>query len=390
MTSSSTLLAQTVPAPDGWRVVLIPGTDKMLDELAQSDTADQSNGAISRPSPPMFEPSVAVDGERVLYSALYDTAPQVFLYDIPTGKVTQLTDNPPVTYLEQVQVQISGEWAAWMKGYNTGDIYLRNLITGETKQFTPHQTVTSWRVVGNRLAWEEARQLHDSQLYLYDPAVGSLQTIDAAYGLLCFDIDSQHIAWAGGPGLNEIYLYDLASAETKKVLQDSQQNGESIVVNGDILAWTGRIGERTTLVAYRLGTGVKKVIDTFGPFNPELQSDGRYVAWNRGENETGTEVRVYDTKTGKTIDLGLGGTWPSIDGGRVSWLRYSFPIPPGGEVLMVRDLADGPTTQLTEGQQSDQPPVVNGGHVVWSRRNSDPTSFPGRGIFVATAPANLP
>ena len=169
-TSSSTLPAQTVPAPDGWSVTLIPGTDKMLGELAQSDNPEQSNVTMSHPAPPTFEPSVAVDGERVVYSALYDKAPQVFLYDIPTGKVTQLTDNPPVTYLEQVQVQISGDWVAWMKGYNTNDIYLRNLITGETKQFTPHQTVTSWRLVGNRLAWEEAAQLHDSQLYLYDPA----------------------------------------------------------------------------------------------------------------------------------------------------------------------------------------------------------------------------
>lgn len=214
--------------------------------------------------------------------------------------------------------------------------------------------------------------------------VGSIQTIDAAHGLLSFDIDNTHIAWAGGPDLNELYLYDLASGETRKVTQDSQQNGESIVVKGDILAWTGRTGDRTTLVVYRLSTGQKKVVDEFGPFNPELQSDGRYVAWNRGEDDTGTEVWVYDTETGRTIDLG--GTWPSIDDGRIAWLR-SLPGPAGQDVLIVRDLASGPTTQLTNSQWSDQPPAVDGGHVVWSRRNSDPSSSQGRGIFVATAPA---
>ena len=73
-------------------------------------------------------------------------------------------------------------------------------------------------------------------------------------------------------------------------------------MKGDILAWTGRTGERTTLVVYRLDTGEREVLDEFGPFNPELQSDGRYVAWNRGEEDTGTAVWVYDTEpAGRSI-----------------------------------------------------------------------------------------
>jgi hypothetical protein len=139
------------------------------------------------------------------------------------------------------------------------------------------------------------------------------------------------------------------------------------------------------MVVYRLDTGEKKVVDEFGPFDPELQSDGRYVAWNRGEEDTGTAVWVYDTETGETVDLG--GTWPSIDDGRVAWLRF-LPSREGREVVMVRDLAGGPTTQLTDSRWSDQPPAVNGGHVVWARRNSDSRSSEGRGIFVATAPAS--
>ena len=254
-----------------------------------------------------------MDGDRVVYSALYDEAPQVYLYDIPSGEVTQLTDDAP----GELSGAAAGTDIRRLGGVDEGlqqdDIHLLNLMTGKTRQFTPQQTVVLWRLVGGRLAWEEMEQLHEAQLYLYDPAVGSVQTIDAARGLLSFDIDEEHIAWAGGPGWNEYYLYDLASGETDKVAEDSQQNGESVVVKDDILAWTGRTGDRTTLVVHRLDTGEKKAVDEFGPFNPELQSDGRYVAWNRGEKDTGTEVWVYDTETGQTIDLG--GTWPSIDEG---------------------------------------------------------------------------
>jgi hypothetical protein len=395
--SSSTLLdfenleeqpatAQTVPALDGWSITLIPGTDKMIAELEQVNDTGQSNMTTVGPGPLMFDPSVAVDGDRVVYSALYDKATQVYLYDIPSGEVTQLTDDAPAKYLEQLQVQVSGDWVAWMRGYPTNAIHLRNLVTGETKQFTPHPTVVSWRLVGNQLAWEEMEQLHEAELYLYDPAVGSVQTIDAAHGLLSFDMDDKHIAWGGGSGWNEYYLYNLANGETEKVAQDSQQSGEFVVVKGDILAWTARTGDRTTLVVHRLDTGEEKVVDEFGPFNPELQSDGRYVAWNRGEEATGTAVWVYDTETGETIDLG--GTWPSIDDGRVAWLGF-FPGR-GREVVMVRDLAGGLTTHLTNSRWGDQPPSISGGQIVWARRNSDPSSSEGRGIFVATAPADPP
>jgi hypothetical protein len=61
---------QTVPAPNGWSIRLIPGTDKMLAGLEETDEADQSNVTMSRPAPTEFLPSVAVDGERVAYSAL--------------------------------------------------------------------------------------------------------------------------------------------------------------------------------------------------------------------------------------------------------------------------------------------------------------------------------
>lgn len=206
-------------------------------------------------------------------------------------------------------------------------------------------------------------QLHHAQLYLYDPAVGSVQTIEAAYGLLSFDIDHRHIAWAGGAGWNECYLYDLAGSATERVATGSEQNGEFVVVKGDILAWTGRTGERTTLEVHRLDTSDQRGVDEFGPFNPMLQSDGRHVAWNRGEEATGPEVWVYDTESGDTVDLG--GTSPSIDEGRVAWLQF-FPGR-GREVVMVRNLAGGPATQLTNSRWGDRPPVVSGDHVVWAR-----------------------
>jgi len=371
---------ETVPAPTGWSITLIPGTDHMIGRLPEPEAAEETGATWSRPAPPTFEASVAVDGDRVVYSALYDKAPQVYLFDMAGGTVTQLTDDAPGSYLQQVGVQISGDWVAWMRGYSDGDIHLRNVVTGESKVFAPQQPIITWRLAGGRLAWQEARDIHDGDLYLYDPEVGSVETIAAAHGLLSFDLDADHLAWAGGAAWNEVYLHEFASGQNRKVIEDSEQNGEFVVVKGDVLAWTRRTGDRTTLVVYRLDTDEEKVIDEFGPFNPELQTDGRYLVWNRGEQETGTEVRVYDTETGQA-STGTRGTWPSIDGGLFAWLGW---LGGGEEVVSVRDLAGDTVVELSASQANEQPPVVDGDHVVWVCRNPDPVSSEGRGIFVAT------
>jgi hypothetical protein len=196
---------QTLPAADGWTIKLIPGTDKMRVQYDQIPTAGggASNETWSPPAPPTFEPSVAIEGNRVVYSAFYDKRPQVYLYDIASGTVTQLTHDaadPQTAYGEQVQVQISGDLVAWQRGYNDQPIYLHNLATGATKQFQPHNNFTSWRLTGGRLAWAEGIEPHGAQLHLYDPAVGSPQTIASAHGLLGFTMDDKHIAWTGGAG----------------------------------------------------------------------------------------------------------------------------------------------------------------------------------------------
>jgi hypothetical protein len=384
---------QTLSSVDGWTITLIPGTDKIrgqYDQIPESVGLSSNQGG-SPPGPSTFEPSVATDGGRVVYSAYYGGRPQVYLYDIASGTVTQVTNDPAdsqAAYGEMIQVQISGDWVAWQRGNNTGAIFLHNLATGETRQFQPRETVTSWRLTGGRLAWVEGIGLQQAQLYLYDPAVGSPQTIASAHGLVGFAMDNKHLAWVGGANGNEMCLYDLATGKTKKVTDASQHPGD-LVLRDDVLAWVERYGDLSKLFVCSVQTGETKELDEFGPFNPELQSDGRYLAWNRGEEATGTEVRVYDTKTGVVIELGdvtvEEDSWPALDAGRIAWTRAYRQVGKAmtNEVIMVRDLPDGPALQLTDSPWIDQPPSMSGDHIAWTR-DSSPDGVPSRAIFVAS------
>ncbi len=373
------------PSTNGWTITLIPGTDKML--LNKPRTLPTLGGTYSIPPPPLFVPDVAVDGNRVLYTGLYDRNPQVYLYDTDSGNVTQLTDDQTLSF---GQPQLSGDWAAWVADDGRGHLYLRNLVGGTAREFVPQATVTTYRLVGGRLAWQEGIDPGSNRLLLYDPTVGSVQLVAAADGLRCFDIDQEHLVWAGGPDGTEIFLYDLATGQAAKLLQVSQPV-EFVSLKGEVVAWADRTGDRTAVHVYRLDTRESKTLDTFGPFNPELVTDGRYVVWSGGEQARGTYVKGYDTLAGRALDFGIGDfheSWPNLGDGRVAWLHF-FPGRPR-EVVMVKDLSTGLTTQLSDSPFVDHPPALGGGHIVWARHNPIGGSSEGHGVLVAAAPPTTP
>ncbi|MGI5939677.1 MAG: hypothetical protein ACOX8V_03165 [Thermoleophilia bacterium] len=391
------LPAQALAPTDGWTVSLIPGTDKMLHGLGdvgqsslreEGRQTDETTRALApATSPPSFFPTWAVDGGRVIYSAFYGESPQVYLYDILSDQVTQLTDDgtdAETIELKQVQVRISGDWAAWIRGYGygQGDINLCNLASGETRQFTPRAPVASWRLIGDRLVWqEEAAEPGAGNLYLYDPAVDSTREIVAAHGLICFATDGERIAWAGGRDGTEIYVSDFAGGDVRKVANASSKVG-AIVVKNDVFAWSEQADDYTTRVVRRSNTGEQTVVDTSGAFylSLDLQTDGRYVTWNHKEGLVGNEVWLYDTESGEKIELA--GSAVNLDSGRLVWTQVGM----GRDMVMVRDLATGLTTQLTNNPWSQRFPVVSGEHVVWYQYDAYSASPLGRGIFVATAP----
>jgi hypothetical protein len=339
-------------------------------------------GTCSVPPPVLFVPEVAVDGNRVLYTGLYDRNPQVYLYDTDSGKVTQLTDDQTLSF---GQPQLSGNWAAWVADDGRGHLYLRNLASGIAEEFAPQTAVTSYKLADGRLAWQEGIDPGSNRLLLYDPAAGSAESITAADGLRCFDLDQEHLVWAGGPDGTDIYLYNLATGHVAKLLQASQPV-ESVRLRGEVVAWADRTGDRTAVHVYRLDTRKDKTLDHFGPFNPELVTDGRYVVWSGGEESWGTYVKGYDTLAGRTTDFGVGDfheSWPNLGDGRVAWLHF-FPGS-SGEVVMVEDLSTGLTTQLSDSPFVDHPPSLGGGHVVWARHNPVGGSSEGHGVFVATS-----
>lgn len=384
------LFGKTAPASalaptDGWTVRLIPGTDKIL--TGADIGVEVPPGGHGVPAPAIFTPEVAVDADRVLYTALYDRTPQVYLYEVASGKVTQLTDEQGTSFGRPL---LEGRWAVWVAGEGRGHIHLRDLESGATQEFSPQGYVESLQLVGGRLAWQENLPSGGGRLLLYDPARDGAEAAEEASWTRIFAMDEGHLLWVDGADPTKLYLHDLLSGETTELLQASQPV-ESVAIGGQVVAWADRTGDRTTIRVHRLDEAETTTLDTFGPFYPDLDTDGRYVAWTGGENATGPRAHLYDTQAETTVVLGSAdfqGSAPILDQGRVAWSRFFSGR--GRQAVLVQDLATGLTTQLSNGPFDSGRPIMSGGTVVWTLHNPHYQSPTGRGVLVATAPKSPP
>ena len=77
---------------------------------------------------------VDIDGDRVVWNKAGGPEgkprPNVYLYDLSSGKLTQITDND-----QSHQPQIHGDWMVWREGFDqVGPIVVYNLKTGELRR----------------------------------------------------------------------------------------------------------------------------------------------------------------------------------------------------------------------------------------------------------------
>ena len=323
----------------------------------------------------------------MLYTALYDRTPQVYLYEVASGNMTQLTDEQGTSFARPL---LDGRWAVWVAGEGRGPVYLRDLESGATQEFSPQGHVESIELVGGLLAWQENLPSGGGRLLLYDRARGGAQATEVASWIRTFAMDDSHLLWVDGAEPTKLLLYDILSGETTELLQ-APQPVESVAIDGQVVAWADRTGDRTTVRIHQLDEAKTTTLDTFGPFFPDLATDGRYVAWAGGENDTGPQAHPYDTRAKRAIALDSAefqGSAPSLDQGRVAWSRFFSGR--GRQAVLVQDLASGLTTQLSNGPFDSEGPVMSGGTVVWTLHNPNYQSPTGRGILVATAPKSPP
>jgi beta propeller repeat protein len=269
----------------------------------------------------------SIDREELFeYAALSSLPPppnyDVFLLDLDTGEVTQLTTEEH----SQRSPRIYGDTIIWLDARSSGeqfpysyDIYAYDLKTGQEKRITEDTTVEGYNqaaIDGGIIVWTDMRHA--------DMEVASHAGNDSAYN-------------------NEIYAYDLNTGDERR-LTTSPKNDHAPDISGNIVTWLRQEDYRKAdIFACDLESGVETQVSTSGyaVFSPSVYEDK--IAW--------TDARSSKGNTNNDV----------VENGQI----------PGADIYLY-DLETKKETRLTETEEGKvwDSPVISGNYLVyqWSRQ----------------------
>jgi beta propeller repeat protein len=265
----------------------------------------------------------AISGNNLVYIR-NDNQGNVYLRDISTGNETPIAVGP----WQKSSPDISGNYVVWTD-YRSGnyDVYLYNISTQRTTQLTNHPSHQyAAQIDGNRIVWKDNRDGSDMELYLYDLTTGDERRMtNHDYHVVRLSLSGDKVAWADGA--RNVYVSDLITGAATQIAT----KGDFPVLGGSRIAWLEddfeshmEYAEYYTVYMRDIAPGstarkIGGVVMLSG--SPVAMSDN-YIGWLAPADGTGyrNNLKLMDLTTGAVTDVTTGAIRTlSISGNRVVW-----------------------------------------------------------------------
>lgn len=106
----------------------------------------------------------AVNGTRIVWDDQTNPLGHIFIYDIATGNITRIVNNPAAQYYPS----ISGNLTVWQDARNGGwDIYMYNLTDQTEHEITSSHSAQHPAISGDKIVWQDGRSGHWN-IYMYN------------------------------------------------------------------------------------------------------------------------------------------------------------------------------------------------------------------------------
>ena len=269
------------------------------------------------------------------------TTGEIYLVDIETGETRKLTSDGRRKY----DPVLSENHVAWIEYHEpsklsdrraSNDIFALDLKTGEQRRITDVPAEREGLSIdGYRLVWSESRyQGTGSNIYAYD--LESNEEIPVAVGL-----GAQR-----EPAIHENYV----------VWMDNRNRPNDLSTRGG--SGCGNCAENWhDIYLYDFDTGEERLIVQTGALNASPVVHGNHVAWLRYQTDPdSSSVYLLDLETGLEREIGNTGGHggrPLISDRYVAWsVRWSCDVRSNNEPkitgLYISDLKEHETTQLSD------------------------------------------
>lgn len=258
------------------------------------------------------------------------------------------------------------------------DLLFKQITSDPAEQSSP-------AIDGDQIVWEDQRNGLDD-IYLYDLATGAERqlTTDPAWQENP-TISDQRIAWfdnrdSGFTGKSDIYVYDLQDDRAQRVTSASAPRFAP-AIDGDRVVWMDRRnGSDWDIYLYDLAAGAERQL-TSGPSDEVSPA----ISGTRGVYEQfQTYIYLYDFSTDTTRQIAFGPLQrgdPKISGDRIVWADRRN----GNWDIYLYDLGTGVEQQITAHPADQYAPVISGNRIVWvDERNGNPD------VYVCELPTSPP
>ena len=277
----------------------------------------------------------AIDGTRIVW----DDNGHIFLYDITTGNLTKIVNDPGIQQLPS----IAGNLIAWQNSsISDYDIYLYNLTDQTKHTITSSHSAGNPAISGDKIVWQDQRN-GDYDIYLYN------LTKAKEYPLT--------------PGTVGSDQWHPAISGNKVVWEDYRYPPTPVVFMNDTSTWTtSRISSDTTGTYYQ---GVPSIsgnkivwVDDF----PNFPNSSIMLSQIGGGEE-----QISDGNSGPSSD---GLMAPSIDGNWVVWVDYKNDPDNGQIYLNKTDTPPYSPIPIATSAFPKYNPKISGDRIVWEEQNS--------------------
>ena len=248
----------------------------------------------------------------------------------------------------------------------------RCLVPGTERTMKAGSHPWEFQFSGHRLAWSANDPDWGAYgvIQCWDFATDGLVSLTNNAGAaldLHHRFDGPHLVWAQWPPLeptqsdSELYLHDLTASTTTALTSNSTGDFRPSVDAG-LLAWEGHDGADCEIYIQDLWGGPPMRITDNDVEDQHPETSEGTVVWQRDEGAK-AEIWLFRTGTGharltdnKSEDHGA-----VVEGRVVAWLSHDG----SDDEVMVRNLAGGSETQLTDNAVGDGQLRLAGGRLAW-------------------------
>ncbi len=302
-------------------VVKVPDLWADMDEMAQLLVERLPEHAKER----YHHPDSSPNGEKVAFSVSTDSRNKsvIWVYDIPSGEMLQITDPDMTMDRGDVHVQWSpdGETIAFASDRSgENHIYLVSSTGGELQRLTsqslrdgdvPWACRFSWSPDGERIAFSDNDDNEGVDLFMIRLNDGAIEQLTEHVGI------EQHPAWSpdgtlivyvsNQDGLNELIVYELATGAERRVPMGALA-GICYPVWSPDGKWIAFLAEATEglasfIVSVKGGVGQKiGPGNKFANWGPAWDPDGDHLLYH-AEERIDVPIIVRDLVSGREEQL---------------------------------------------------------------------------------------